>query len=661
MKPRCFSPVESQAETGQAAALMALLLFFVFLALAALAIDGGITYLARRDLQNVADAAALSACRALADGGTNTDAVTAAKNTIQINLGSWSTFAGSNPPSTNSGAGTGLLQGIEAGYPNVRVALLRQVPTVLTQFLGRTWNTIDAKAHCDSVAGGGLLPIAVQRYDGGTGGSMRDYIANKGASGGPPKKPTVPYPTDSVTTTVPGHYGPFQVPVPLSQYTATDGALTDSNTGVQVALLGNAAATNNPPNSMSGLVMLDIRNVGSGNALEYYNGVDGQANSNKDVTRNWIYQRGYPGPYPDPGTEIAILDGVSANFGPQAISTAGYQVGDVLPAIIYDGYVWTTPDYAVTLTPVAGNPNGITTGYPSSAATAVTYTLSVVRTGAANATWFTPLNFTFAFNFSNGNATLPAGTHVLVNGADISLTSFTHNIYNVTEAAGWSGNVVIYTESAGALITQTQQYLSGLNVIASASTGLIHGASSNYGFGAITLPDYTLRTNSGEVVVRQGSSTSANVLTFGANSVSNSGCNNVTGQADVVLGTSVQPWSSYFSSSQTVRVDIDRADDNNTSLSLTAGSSALTGSNFTLRVTIPASACGPQHTLEMPFSILPPASNAIPNRFVFVQGYALFRISYVDSNDVKGYAISPLLFDFSQIQQGLRPRLLPWS
>src|SRR5512144_438557 len=102
MKPdRCSTP-ESVTESGQAAALMALLLFFVFLALASLAIDGGITYLARRDLQNVADAAALSACRALANGGTDAQAVSAAEGAVQANLGSWTTFAGSNPPSTNT-------------------------------------------------------------------------------------------------------------------------------------------------------------------------------------------------------------------------------------------------------------------------------------------------------------------------------------------------------------------------------------------------------------------------------------------------------------------------------------------------------------------------------------------------------------------------------
>jgi hypothetical protein len=655
------APVETklhESESGQAAAVVALFLFFVFLALAALAIDGAMTYLARRDLQNVADSATLAACRVLADGGTAASALSESQAVIAKNLGSSAPFAGSNPPATNIGTGTGLTMGIEvSSTQQVRVALWRSVPTVLTQFLGRTWSVIDAHARCDKSAGGGLMPIAVQRYDGGTGGSYRDYLGNKAASGGPPNRPNVPYPTDSVTVTVAGHYGPFSVPVPQAAYTASDGVLADSNTGVQVPLLGNAAATNNPPNSMSGFVLLDIRNVGSGNALEYYNGVDGTANPNKNVSQQWIYQHGYPGPYPDPGTEVAILDGVSAAFGPKAMADAGYRLGDVVPAIIYDGYVWNTPDYAISLTPNASNPNGITGGYASTAANSVVYTLAINRTGAASARWFTPLNFDLQFAFSNGP--LPDGTHVEINGIDI-MPNLTKQVLNVTEAAGWSGTVRIYSESAGSAITQTQQYLSGINLIATASSGLVHGSSSNYGFGTFSQPDYSLRTGSGQLVVRQGGSISADVITFGNNLVSNGGCNNVSGTADIMLGGVPQLWGSYFSSSPSVKVDIDRNQDDHTSFSVNALAGAFTG-DYTLHFTIPASSCGPQHTLDVPITILPPAANATPDKFVFIQGYALFRISFIDSNDVKGYAISPLFFDYKQITSGLRARLVPWN
>ena len=64
----------------------------------------------------------------------------------------------------------------------------------------------------------------------------------------------------------------------------------------------------------------------------------------------------------------------------------------------------------------------------------------------------------------------------------------------------------------------------------------------------------------------------------------------------------------------------------------------------------------------MPFTILPPLANgANAQKFVFVQGYALFRISDMDSNDVKGYAVSPMYTDFNDVIQGLQPRLVPWN
>ena len=59
------------SESGQAAVLVAFLLFMVFLALAALTIDGAMSYLVRRDTQNVADSAALAACRVIANNDTS--------------------------------------------------------------------------------------------------------------------------------------------------------------------------------------------------------------------------------------------------------------------------------------------------------------------------------------------------------------------------------------------------------------------------------------------------------------------------------------------------------------------------------------------------------------------------------------------------------------
>ncbi len=653
-------------ETGQAAVVVALFFFFVFLAFAALGIDGSAIYLTRRDLQNVADASALSACRVIAEGGTTTEGLTAALNTIQTNMGSWAEYAGPNPPTSNTGAGVTLLKGVEVSDPVVRVALQRPAPTVLTQFVGRTQTIVTAQARCDSRAGGGLLPIAVQRYDGDSSPSYRDYLANKDASGSSyldPNPPPMPYPQDSVTETIPSppaRYPPwFQVPVPIDPiYTARDGALSDSWTGPEVPLVGNLADQNNIASSMSGLVLLDIRNVGSGNALEYYNGVDGQGNTNREVSR-WHICRGYLGPYPEIGSQVAILDGVGANFGPMEMRRC-YRVGDEVAVIIYDGFVWSTPDFEVTLTPTS-DPDGIISGYPDSAATAVTYDVKIERAGPASAQWLTSLNFGLAFDFSE--ATLPPGTHVLLNGTTELMPNLTYSVTNIVESTGWSGTLTVYSESAGpSPITQTVQYLSGLNLIADSSSGLSRGVSTNYGFGPIAA-DYTVRTENGRVVARQEGSATVKLLTYGTGSVfpGGSGCNASYSAKLLLGGTQTElAWSAYFSSSPTENVRIKNTlvtDNFNMNVLATTPS---TGS-FTLRLTVAASACGPAHSVDIPLQILPPAAIATPDKYVNIQGYAVFRISYMDSNDVLGYAVSPLYDSFAKIRFGLSARLVPWN
>jgi hypothetical protein len=65
--------------------------------------------------------------------------------------------------------------------------------------------------------------------------------------------------------------------------------------------------------------------------------------------------------------------------------------------------------------------------------------------------------------------------------------------------------------------------------------------------------------------------------------------------------------------------------------------------------------------VDVPLEVQPPAPNATPDKFVVIQGYAVFRISRSDANDVWAYAISPLYESYEDIYVGLRPRLVPWN
>ncbi len=669
MNKRPHQPSLLKSESGQAAALVALLLFLAFLAFGALAIDGAMTYLVRRDLQNVADSAALAACRVLAYNDTTTTPLAAAENSVTSHLGSWQPYVGDNPPATNAGAGTGLLKGIEIGSPDVRVALQRRVPTVLTQFVGRGDSIMVATAHCGSTSGGGLMPIAVQRYDGDSG-SMLDYVARSGAP---------PYPSDSVTVTIPSppaRYPPsFQVPVPCGNpgapacLPATDYTASDASPGPEVVLLGQQAETNNGVSSMRDLVLLDIRNVANQLALEYYNGADSQADAAKNMSQNWIYQHGYPGPYPQVGSQAAILDGASVPFAAGAMTYAGYQVGDVVAAIVYDGFVWSAPDFGATLTP-ANTVNGIAAAQPVDTNTARSYTLNIGCPPPCATPWFRNLNFTIAFDFTNKpGGSIPAGMQMDLDGVPVTPGV----AYTLPSSVPQSGSN--FTLRVWNPITTTPPYLSGINVTVVSDLGVTHGASSNFGFGPVGPYNFTLRSNHGLLIVHQGDNSGVNPITYGAGALipNGQGCRNTPLSAQILLGGAPQPWATYFSSASSVNVNIPR-NNNNTynqlNFPLVVQAAAPIGNNYTLRLTVggPTSNCGviPQYTEDIAVEIRLPQPGGTPNKFVFIQGYALFRITRFDPpnsgnpNTVFATAISPLYTDYSDITVGLRPRLIPW-
>ena len=340
------------------------------------------------------------------------------------------------------------------------------------------------------------------------------------------------------------------------------------------------------------------------------------------------------------------------------MQNAGYRIGDTIAAIVYDGYVWTTPDFEVTLTPNAGN--GITSGYPMDAGSAVAYTLAVAKAGPQP--WFGAVDFSLTLNFAN--TPVPPGTQVTLDGNPLT-PGVPYAVTGVIQT-GWNGTLRIWSTEA---VTQVR-YLSGLNLIADSSLGSTRGTSSNFGFGALLGNDYSARTNSGRLVVRQGDSASANLITYGAGASfpnSGQGCSaNV--QADILLGGAPLPWSTYFSSGQTASVRIRQAADRSLNFALSANAGAPVGSGYTLRLTVPSQICSGgggvsivARSVDIPLTILPPAPNATPDRFVFIQGYAVFRISRVDANDVWGYAISPLYPDYNDITVGLQPRLVPWN
>jgi hypothetical protein len=67
-------------------------------------------------------------------------------------------------------------------------------------------------------------------------------------------------------------------------------------------------------------------------------------------------------------------------------------------------------------------------------------------------------------------------------------------------------------------------------------------------------------------------------------------------------------------------------------------------------------------TRQVPF-IFDIATGATSNEYVDIMGFAVFRITSMDSNDVYGYAISGAYADMNDphLRRGQVVRLVPWN
>jgi len=372
---------EIKGEEGQAAVFITLLLMFAFIALTALAIDGGHLYVVRRDLQNMADAACLAAATEFSLGGDDTTAYQAAVEYVFANGGTEDLFT------PLEGDGSGLFRGITVSDADIRVALVTEVPTYFTMIFNRTGAGVSARAHCNAFAAGGLLPIGVRRYqyDEEDPTQQLDLLANKNCQ--PPAcyyhGPEGAY----VEETWDGRYGPMSIWLPLDAPSMGDkDELQTGNIDCDVppaddppdyvgaCVLGDGVSTNDGTADYKGFVLLDIRNLVPG-PVEYLSGATGQSNTNKAISERWLCE-GYGNIPPLIGDQLAMLDGVSNDFAAQQMATC-WEVGQEFVAVVYSGYVWSIPDLGLTIAPSVNPDDPV---FPS-ASSPVTYTVTLQKTG----------------------------------------------------------------------------------------------------------------------------------------------------------------------------------------------------------------------------------------------------------------------------------------
>ena len=625
-------------EDGQVLVVFGIFLV-VLLAFASLAFDIGRFYSERRFLQNAADAGALAMANALVRGETTAQADAKARDVLARNfLGSPNASNPQLPPATpeyqtgHAGDPNYLVNGILVTGSDVRVAVQSDVGYTFGRVIGFGNNTIIARARVRT--NGDLLPIAVRHYINAPGptvgattpcstnsNNFHDLIATEDTS-------CVGSSTDDSLR---------EDPSPGQAFNAGSPDNDPSHHGPIIALVGQGAAPGNNA-SFRGFVVLDIRDFASASSNVFYNGVTAgtSANTLKAKEAGWV-RPGYPGPGfppatvpPDPNDQVGIMDGNSAGIIIDAINQR-YVAGDEILAAVYSGTTMTIPDFSYTV------PNTVTIGTTQNRANAVTMSLTknAAFSGIVDTTSFTdwgdPTN---PYGTTLSPITLspdPATPNTTVRWATFATTAAPVGIYTV-----W-----IKGHSSSPYLTD-HYYPVAVNVggvvrdFSSSSNGMVIPVSSTGVTGTGTM---TFSTGGGNTTFNgtinltvEGGPQSNGVLPSGIGAVS------------------ITPSLSLTSSG-------------NRSATISVNGGTLGPGEYPLTVRATGTnGAGQVVTRLIPF-IYDIATGSTSNEYVDIMGFAVFRITSVDSNAVNGYAISGVYADMNdpQLRRGQTVRLVPWS
>lgn len=631
-------------ERGQALVFITILLMFAFIALAALAIDGGHLYVVRRDLQNMADAACLAAATEFTLGGEQDDAYQAAVDYVLANGGSEDLYT------AQEGTGQGLLKGIEVSGKSVRVALVTEVPTYFTMIFNRSAAGVGARARCAATSGGALLPIAVRRYHYNEDETQQlDLLANQTCQ--PPDCYYDDYPHDDYYMREwVGRYGKREIWLPVNAPGYTEDKdnpdagnidcdvppLDDPPDYVGACVLGDGVGTNDGTSDYKGFILLDVRNLVPG-PVEYYGGATGQSNTNKDISK-CILCYGYDREPPMVGDQLAMLDGVSNDFAAQEMAQC-WDVGETFLAVVYSGYVWDIPDLEARIEPAV---NADIPEFPSESE-AFTYTLTLEKVGPKP--WDTDASFLLSWDFAEDPSEPISPT-----------VRFSRNPV-VLQAGVLSAEVDVGVYAANPITTTS--YLSALTIKATEHTGIAvaRWASTNFRYGPVVGPDFTLYADAGRVNVPQDGSVDIYLTTTAFGGFDE---RNVDVTADIAWGPTTV-WGDVFTSPKTDRIRrIEGVRESRFTLKVSPDAPADDpGKQYGIEFTV-GPAGGRTHSVDVILNIHEPRPGGTPTKFVIVEGFAPFMVSYKDANTIGAYAIGPIVEHPYSATAALQGRLSPW-
>ena len=630
-------------ERGQVLVIFVLSLTAIFAA-AGLAIDIGRLYMERRFLENAADAAALAAANSLIRGNTDDSARSDAMAVLTKNFGSPPNgIVPSLPPAAGSevyesghaGDPTYLVDGILINGADIRVAVRNTIGYTFGRAVGMSSKMMVGRARVGT--NGDALPIAVRHFINAPGpttgatapcdGDTRDFqdlvaTANTACLGTA---------TNSSLRTAPS---------PGLAFDASNPNNDPAHHGPIIALVGQGAQSSNS-SSFRGFIALDIRNFQSATSNVFYNGVTAGTNANtlKSFEAGWV-ATGYPGPAfppvtspPDPDDQVGIMDGNSSGIIIDAVDDR-FVPGQEVLAAVYSGTVMTIPDFALTV------PSSVSIGTTQNRNSAITMTASKnssfsgTVTPSAFADWGDPTNplttGTLAPLTFSPNPATPA-------------TTITWTTFSTTAATAGISTIWIQGHSPSPYLTD-HYYPVAVNI------GAVARDFSSTGAGQVFAMTTTGATATGSMSF---STPNSNTTAFaGPVTLTIEGGAGDAGVLPSGIGTlSVTPSTFTLSKGTTQAV----------SLSLGGGSLAAGEYPLTIRAT-GTNSDGQKVTRLVPI-VLDIATGGTSSEYVDIMGFAVFRITSINSNSVDGYAISGLYADMndSNLRRGQVARLVPWN
>ena len=529
------------------------------------------------------------------------------------------------------------MNGILINGSDIRVAVQNTLGYTFGRIVGLGQNTIGGQARVAS--NGDALPIAV-----------RHYINAPGPTTG------AVYPCDGdtndfqdlVSTAETACLGSVTstslrtMPTPGMNYDPLNKNNDPAHHGPIIQLVGQGAQSSNT-SGFRGFVALDIRNFYDVSSNVFYNGVTAGANANTiaALEAGWV-AKGYPGPDfppvvvpPDPNDQIGILDGNKSGIIISAIDNR-FTEGDEVLAAVYSGTVMSIPDFALTVpTTIPIDTTQNRDGQVSMSATKNSAFTGLVYTSAFK-DWSTdpnPYGSTLApLTFTPYPAT-PA-------------TTITWATFNTTAAPAGIYTIWIKGHSPSPVLID-HFYPVAINV------GGVKRDFSSSGAGQVVAARHDRRNRDRfdhdhhpEHRQHRFSNTGATVT------LSLEGGPQDNGVLPVGLGaTSLTPSSFSLSKGQSQTINI----------SINGGSLGPGEYPLTIRAT-GTNADGQPVTRLIPIT-LDIATASTSSQYVDIMGFAIFRITDINSNSVDGYAISGVYADMNDpaLRRGQVARLVPWN